>query len=62
MSNLIMILLLSLINYYTSIFILGDSTVGKSAMTQVFHSDGSTFPKNYQMVCINFQRGARIAK
>lgn len=29
--------------------IVGDSCVGKSAVTQVFHSDGSHFPKNYQM-------------
>lgn len=29
--------------------IVGDSTVGKSAVTQVFHSDGTMFPKNYTM-------------
>ena len=34
-----------LLNYFT-----GDSTVGKSAVTQVFHSDGTHFPKNYNMV------------
>jgi len=28
----------------------GDSTVGKSAIAQVFHSDYSQFPKNYTMV------------
>jgi len=28
----------------------GDATVGKSAITQVFHSDNSQFPKNYTMV------------
>jgi len=28
----------------------GDATVGKSALTQVFHSDNSQFPKNYTMV------------
>ncbi|XP_064644206.1 intraflagellar transport protein 27 homolog [Lineus longissimus] len=27
----------------------GDSTSGKSAITQVFHSDGAHFPKNYSM-------------
>ena len=32
-------------------FVLGDSTVGKSALTQAFHSDGSHFPKPYVMVC-----------
>lgn len=29
--------------------IVGDATVGKSAITQVFHSDNSQFPKNYTM-------------
>ena len=29
---------------------IGDASVGKSAITQVFHSDGSHFPKNYSMV------------
>jgi len=29
---------------------LGDATVGKSSITQVFHSDNSQFPKNYTMV------------
>ncbi|KAI0237784.1 Intraflagellar transport protein 27 [Lamellibrachia satsuma] len=29
--------------------VVGDSTVGKSAITQVFHSDGSHFPKAYVM-------------
>ncbi|XP_072167670.1 intraflagellar transport protein 27 homolog [Diadema setosum] len=29
--------------------IVGDSAVGKSALTQVFHSDGSHFPKAYSM-------------
>ncbi|CAD5118783.1 DgyrCDS7462 [Dimorphilus gyrociliatus] len=29
--------------------IVGDSTVGKSAITQVFHSDGTHFPKTYSM-------------
>ncbi|KAJ8317879.1 hypothetical protein KUTeg_002970, partial [Tegillarca granosa] len=33
----------------TGFFYLGDSTVGKSAVCQVFHSDGSHFPKNYSM-------------
>ena len=31
-------------------FISGDSTVGKSALSQVFHSDGAQFPKSYMMV------------
>lgn len=29
--------------------VVGDSTVGKSALCQAFHSDGSHFPKNYTM-------------
>ncbi|CAH1794543.1 unnamed protein product [Owenia fusiformis] len=29
--------------------IAGDSAVGKSALTQVFHSDGAHYPKNYAM-------------
>ncbi|EGD79738.1 hypothetical protein PTSG_10721 [Salpingoeca rosetta] len=29
--------------------IIGDQTVGKSAVTQAFHSDGSHFPKAYTM-------------
>ncbi|EDV20668.1 expressed hypothetical protein [Trichoplax adhaerens] len=29
--------------------IAGDDTVGKSALTQVFHSDGTHYPKNYLM-------------
>ena len=29
--------------------ILGDACVGKTALTQVFHSGGSTYPKNYLM-------------
>lgn len=29
--------------------IVGDAASGKSAITQVFHSDGSHFPKNYTM-------------
>ncbi|KAJ8037048.1 Intraflagellar transport protein 27-like [Holothuria leucospilota] len=29
--------------------VVGDSAVGKSALTQVFHSDGSHFPKGYSM-------------
>ncbi|KAL5019284.1 hypothetical protein ScPMuIL_005006 [Solemya velum] len=29
--------------------VVGDSTVGKSSVCQVFHSDGSHFPKNYTM-------------
>ena len=28
----------------------GDACVGKSALTQVFHSGGPTYPKNYLMV------------
>jgi len=32
--------------------ILGEPTSGKSAVTQVFHSDGSHFPKSYLMVVI----------
>ncbi|XP_041474434.1 intraflagellar transport protein 27 homolog [Lytechinus variegatus] len=29
--------------------VVGDSAVGKSALTQVFHSDGAHFPKGYSM-------------
>ena len=29
----------------------GDQAVGKSAITQVFHSDGKHFPEKYNMVC-----------
>ncbi|XP_013384370.1 intraflagellar transport protein 27 homolog [Lingula anatina] len=29
--------------------VVGDSTVGKSALTQVFHSDGTHYPKNYTL-------------
>ncbi|XP_071948916.1 intraflagellar transport protein 27 homolog [Antedon mediterranea] len=29
--------------------VVGNSTVGKSALTQIFHSDGSHFPKAYSM-------------
>ena len=29
--------------------ILGDACVGKTALTQVFNSGGSTYPKNYLM-------------
>lgn len=30
--------------------IVGDATVGKTALAQVFQSGGSTYPKNYMMV------------
>jgi hypothetical protein len=29
----------------------GDATCGKTALSQVFQSGGSTYPKNYIMVC-----------
>lgn len=29
--------------------VIGDACVGKTALTQVFHSGGSTYPKNYLM-------------
>nr|XP_009858222.1 intraflagellar transport protein 27 homolog [Ciona intestinalis] len=29
--------------------LLGDSTVGKTAITQAYHSDGTSFPKSYMM-------------
>lgn len=32
--------------------VLGDSTVGKSTLVQLFRSDGSHFPKNYSMTTI----------
>ena len=31
------------------VVLLGDASVGKTALTQVFHSGGSTYPKNYLM-------------
>eukprot|EP01112_Ceratiomyxa_fruticulosa_P012474 TRINITY_DN3456_c0_g1_i1.p1 TRINITY_DN3456_c0_g1~~TRINITY_DN3456_c0_g1_i1.p1 ORF type:complete len:189 (-),score=27.25 TRINITY_DN3456_c0_g1_i1:90-656(-) len=31
------------------VVILGDPAVGKSALTQMFHSDGTHYPKNYVM-------------
>jgi hypothetical protein len=34
--------------------VVGDPAVGKSALSQVFHSDGSHFPKTYNMVCLFF--------
>jgi len=32
------------------VFLKGDSCSGKSALTQVFHSDGAHYPKNYTLV------------
>jgi GTPase SAR1 family protein len=32
--------------------VVGDACVGKTAITQVFNSGGSTYPKNYVMVCL----------
>ena len=31
------------------VVIVGDASVGKTALAQVFHSGGPTFPKNYMM-------------
>ena len=31
------------------VVVVGDSTVGKSALVQMFHSGGSTYPRNYVM-------------
>ena len=36
-------------NYRGKCIICGDSTVGKSALTQVFCSDGTQYPKSYSM-------------
>lgn len=33
---------------------LGDSTVGKSALTQVYCSDGAQYPKTYLMASVFF--------
>lgn len=33
----------------SKVVVLGDSGVGKSAITQMFHSNGQKFPKNYLM-------------
>lgn len=30
----------------------GDTSVGKSSVAQVFHSDGAHFPKNYTMASV----------
>lgn len=32
------------------VVVVGDAAVGKTALTQIFLSDGTTFPKNYIMV------------
>ena len=37
-------------DHWSSGYILGDATCGKSSICQVFHSDGSFYPKNYTMV------------
>ena len=34
----------------TTLLLSGDSTVGKSALIQVFVSDGAQYPKTYNMV------------
>lgn len=34
----------------TKVVMVGDATVGKSALAQVWHSNGHAFPKNYVMV------------
>jgi hypothetical protein len=34
-------------------FVAGDACVGKTALTQVFQSGGSTYPKNYMMVRVS---------
>ena len=36
--------------------VVGDACVGKTALTQVFHSGGSTYPKNYIMVSADLSR------
>ena len=33
----------------SKLVVVGDPTVGKSALIQSFHSDGTHFPKNYNM-------------
>jgi len=33
------------------VLVMGDPAVGKSALTQVFHSNGQRFPKAYNMTC-----------
>lgn len=42
-----MILSVYLINLLS---VVGDAAVGKSALTQMFHSDSAHYPKNYVMV------------
>jgi len=37
------------LNYRAKCLVIGDSTVGKSALTQVFCSDGVQYPKTYSM-------------
>jgi len=34
--------------------VVGNSTVGKTAISQMFLSDGRQFPKNYNMVRLKF--------
>lgn len=56
MNNIYVILKVSS-RYFTYIClfcILGDCCVGKTALTQVFQSGGSTYPKNYLMVVFSF--------
>ena len=38
-----------MLNLRCKVVIVGDTAVGKSALTQMFHSGGQRFPKNYFM-------------
>jgi len=38
-----------MVNLRSKCVVCGDSTVGKTALIQSFHSDGTQYPKNYQM-------------
>ncbi|KAG8465582.1 hypothetical protein KFE25_002889 [Diacronema lutheri] len=41
--------MVSALKLRSKVVVLGDSGVGKSAVTQMFHSNGQKFPKNYLM-------------
>ena len=45
------------------VVVVGDSTVGKSALVQMFHSGGSTYPRNYVMTTwVDFSVSAAAAR
>ena len=40
----------SMLTLRCKVLVLGNATVGKSSLIQMFHSDGKLFPKSYLMV------------